>query len=74
MIFRTGSCIIVGNCSERILRFVYEFIKDLLVREYYEIRVQNEEVLVKNKNKKMRKKKIEMTNEYYTRNCRDGMN
>ena len=24
MVFRTGSCLIVGNCTERILRFVYE--------------------------------------------------
>ena len=27
MIFRTGSCLIVGNCTKRVLTFVYEFIK-----------------------------------------------
>ena len=30
MIFRTGSCLIVGNCTERILRFVYDFIKKIM--------------------------------------------
>jgi Fe-S-cluster formation regulator IscX/YfhJ len=29
MIFRTGSCLVVGNCTERILRFVFEFIKQI---------------------------------------------
>jgi hypothetical protein len=27
MIFRTGSCLIVGNCSEAILVFIYKFIR-----------------------------------------------
>ena len=30
MMFRTGSCLIVGNCTERILRFVYNYIKQIL--------------------------------------------
>ena len=33
MIFRTGSGLIVGNCTERILRFVFDFIRRILVEE-----------------------------------------
>jgi len=33
MIFRTGSCLIVGNCSERILMVVFRFIKNILMKE-----------------------------------------
>ena len=34
MIFRTGSCIIVGNCTKKILYFIYEFLKNILTQEY----------------------------------------
>ena len=37
MIFRTGSVLIVGNCDKNILNIVYEFIKDVLKKEYEEI-------------------------------------
>lgn len=37
MIFRTGSCIIVGNCTKKILYFIYEFIKTILTQEYANI-------------------------------------
>lgn len=56
MVFRTGSCLIVGNCTERILMFVFEFIKKMLAAEYDEIKVMNEEPVVKNKKTKLRKK------------------
>jgi hypothetical protein len=62
MIFRTGSIIIVGNCSERVLVFVYEFIKRLLRAEYANICVSNETPTTKNKMVKIRKKMIFMTN------------
>jgi hypothetical protein len=62
MIFRTGSIIIVGNCSERVLVFVYEFIKRLLRAEYANICVSNETPTTKNKMVKIRKKVIFMTN------------
>jgi hypothetical protein len=62
MIFRTGSIIIVGNCSERVLVFVYEFIKRLLRAEYTNICVSNETPTTKNKMVKIRKKVIYMTN------------
>jgi hypothetical protein len=58
MIFRTGSCLIVGNCSERILKFVFEFIKRILAEEYKNIHVANEEPINKNKKIKLRKKTI----------------
>ena len=65
MIFRTGSCLIVGNCSEKILLFIFEFIKNILKTEYYQIHTANEEVVVKNKKTKIRKKKINISQNYY---------
>ena len=64
MIFRTGSCLIVGNCTERVLKFVFEFIKKVLTEEYRNIYVANEEPIVKNKKTKLRKKTINITNSY----------
>tara|TARA_B100000780_G_scaffold114291_1_gene80090 strand:+ start:1932 stop:2996 length:1065 start_codon:yes stop_codon:yes gene_type:complete len=37
MIFRTGSILIVGKCSEEVLRIVYEYVKTILISEYKEI-------------------------------------
>jgi len=65
MIFRTGSCLIVGNCTEKILKFVFEFIKKVLTEEYYNINVANEDPVVKNKKTKLRKKTITMSKDYY---------
>jgi hypothetical protein len=61
MIFRTGSCIIVGNCSEKILRFIFEFIKEILIVEYKEICFNDEIPLVKNKSFKMIKRSINVS-------------
>uniref|UniRef100_A0A6C0DP02 Uncharacterized protein n=1 Tax=viral metagenome TaxID=1070528 RepID=A0A6C0DP02_9ZZZZ len=69
MIFRTGSCLIVGNCSERILKYVFEFIKKILTDEYQIINVKNEEPIIKNKKIKLRKKTILMSKIYYNDNC-----
>lgn len=66
MIFRTGSCLIVGNCTERILRFVYESIKQVLHDEYYTIAVTNMNTDTKIKKEKVRKKTIILTPTYYT--------
>ena len=41
MIFRTGSILIVGKCSEEILNNVYIFVKKLLFDEYDEICIKN---------------------------------
>jgi len=70
MIFRTGSCLIVGNCTEKILKFVFEFIKKILTDEYYNINVANEDPIIKNKKTKLRKKTITMTSAYYN-HCRE---
>jgi hypothetical protein len=37
MIFRTGSVLIVGKCDEDVLYQVYDFLKELLIREYSNI-------------------------------------
>jgi len=65
MIFRTGSCLIVGNCSEKILLFIFNFIKKILFEEHSFISVTNEEVVVKNKKVKLRKKTISMSQSYF---------
>lgn len=65
MIFRTGSCLIVGNCTEKILRFVFEFIKNVLQDEYNTIVSPNEEQTIKMKQTKLRKKKITISSEKY---------
>jgi hypothetical protein len=64
MIFRTGSCLIVGNCTEKILMFVYEFIKQILIAEYPLIHVVNEDPVAKTKKTKDRKKTIHVTEDY----------
>lgn len=65
MIFRTGSCLIVGNCTERILRFVYDFIKQIMWDEYHSICVQNLDTEPKIKKEKVRKKTVTLTQTYY---------
>ena len=65
MIFRTGSGLIVGNCSDRILAHIFEFIRNTLETEYHNIQVANEVVTVKDKALKIRKRNITITPEYY---------
>lgn len=55
MIFRTGSVLIVGKCTEDILYIVYEFIKNLLINEYeviFEKDINNNKSIIKRKRKK----------------------
>ena len=66
MIFRTGSCLVVGNCTERILRFVFDFIKQILIDEYENIKIMNENPVIKNKNTKLRKRMAVFTNDYFS--------
>lgn len=61
MVFRTGSCLIVGNCTEKILRFVYEYIKQLLYDEFIHISVPGDIEPIKEKKVKLRKKLITVT-------------
>jgi len=65
MVFRTGSCLIVGNCSERVLRIVYAFIKKMLQFEYLDICVPNEITQQKPKVVKVRKKEITLCSVNY---------
>lgn len=65
MIFRTGSCLIVGNCNEEVLRFVYKYIVNLLFQEYHNICIKNKEKFVKIKNDKLKKRKFVVDYDYY---------
>lgn len=65
MIFRTGSGLIVGNCTEKVLRFIFEFIKGVLIQEYEHICILSENPVIKNKQPKLRKRTITYTQEYY---------
>ena len=65
MIFRTGSCLVVGNCDEEPLHHVYEFIKKVLKDEYSSIVVKGIEEFSKNKKPKIRKKRITLSKTYY---------
>ena len=58
MIFRTGSCLIVGNCSEEVLRFIFNFIRNILQKEYHNIYTPTEISEVKTKKTKLRKRTI----------------
>ena len=73
MVFRTGSCLIVGNCSERILRIVFDFIKSILINEYNVISVLNDNTNVKVKKVKLRKKTIIVTGEYFNTNIQKSI-
>lgn len=65
MIFRTGGCLIVGNCSEEILTFVYQFVKKLLTEEYKNICMGKEPTHdAEPKKAKLRKRKIVVSNKY----------
>jgi hypothetical protein len=65
MIFRTGSCLIVGNCSEKILLYIFDFIKNILTTEYNTIHVNTNETYIKNKKVKLRKKTVNISDNYY---------
>ena len=60
MIFRTGSILIVGMCDDNVLYVIYDFLKKILIDEYYKInqRVVQKDVVDKTKDKKIRKKNI----------------
>lgn len=65
MIFRTGSCLVVGNCSERMIRFIFDFIKKLLTDEYENIFVEQYDEDVKTKRIKLRRKNIICSSKYF---------
>jgi hypothetical protein len=65
MIFRTGNCLIVGNCTKEILTYVYNFIKNIFVEEHSYIHASQDAPVTKTKKIKVRKKTYEATKEYY---------
>jgi len=65
MIFRTGSCLIVGNCTERILKYVFEYIKRMLNDEFTELYTQPDNTPTTVKKIKLRKKIVTVSTEYY---------
>lgn len=65
MIFRTGSCLIVGNCSEDILNFIYGFVKRMLAEEYENICSSDEQPHAKIKKTKPRTKVVRMTKDNF---------
>ena len=70
MVFRTGSCLIVGNCTEEVLMFVYEFVKKVLTDEYKNIYVdggkETPESKKAQKKTKLRKRKMMVTPDYFS--------
>ena len=68
MVFRTGSCLIVGNCSEQILIYIFRFIRRILIEEESHISMEVDEPPEKVKKLKIRKKTVTMTPQYYDAN------
>jgi hypothetical protein len=69
MIFRTGSVLIVGMCSDKILLEIYEFLKSLLKTEFKSIfqnMITEDNSTNKNKKRKIRKKTIIVTDNVET--------
>lgn len=58
MIFRTGSVLIVGNCNSDILQIIYNRLKEILKKEFYEISIENNGLEKKKIKKKVRKKVV----------------
>ena len=61
MIFRTGSILIVGMCEESVLQIIYEYLKDMLAKEYQQIHQKigsSGKEQLKDKKKKLRRKYI----------------
>jgi len=65
MIFRTGNCLIVGNCTKKILSFVYEYVKNILTSEYETIKANQDIPVSKIKKHKPRKKVVQFSPSYY---------
>lgn len=61
MIFRTGSILIVGKCTELVLNYIYDFIKKILKTEYSDIFDAVKIIEKRSVKKKVRKKMIIVT-------------
>lgn len=56
MIFRTGSVLIVGKCTEKIINYIYRFIKKVIINEYNDIHDVSDIKKIKKDSKKKCKK------------------
>ncbi len=65
MIFRTGSGLIVGNCSDTVLDFIFEYVKRILETEYKQICCITEKSTIRNKTVKIQKRNVMMTQSYH---------
>ena len=63
-LFRTGTCLISGSCSEKMIWFVFHFVCKLLREEYLVVRSCYEDPVVKNKNHKLRKRMVKLSKDY----------
>ena len=63
MIFRTGSILIVGKCDDHMLEKIYNYIKNILVDEYNEIKCPSTEKKKQPIIKKRKKKVIYISND-----------
>jgi hypothetical protein len=64
MLFRTGSGLILGNCHDDVIYFVFEYIKNILKTEFQHIYMCNDGEVEKDKKTKTRKKNINVSNNY----------
>ena len=62
MIFRTGSGLIVGNCTLSIIDHVFNFIRNILTIEYINIVLPSDVQCIKKKVKKIKKRNISLSN------------
>tara|TARA_Y100000768_G_scaffold277769_1_gene213168 strand:- start:15255 stop:16400 length:1146 start_codon:yes stop_codon:yes gene_type:complete len=62
MVFRTGSILIVGKCTEDILHKIYEFLKKLLIDEFNQISGSTTQKVIEQTKKKKKLKKFILTN------------
>ena len=59
MIFRTGSVLIVGKCdNESIIKEIYTFIKNILMKEYVDIMAESTAEQIESTNVPVKKKKV----------------
>jgi hypothetical protein len=65
VIFRTGNNLILGNFSKKVLLFIFDFVKNILMSEYENIRTIHDEPIKKIKKNKPRKKQVCYTKEYF---------
>jgi hypothetical protein len=61
MIFRTGSGLIIGNCSDEIIYYLFKFIKNILKTEKHAICDSDESVVVKKKSVRTRTVTLNIT-------------